>query len=79
VSLKPPPSPATPVDIKARWMMYSRILSPTAPVIASIQELKKRNDDVEAENVALLQDFEAYKEVRPRNKGCFQTYEISWL
>jgi Chaperone of endosialidase len=36
-----------------------------APMIASIQELKKRDDDLEIENTALRRDFEAYKEVHP--------------
>ena len=36
-----------------------------APVIASIQELKKRNDEIENENAALRRDFEAYKASHP--------------
>jgi hypothetical protein len=36
-----------------------------APMIASIQELKKRNDEVDAENAALRRDFNAYKETHP--------------
>jgi hypothetical protein len=36
-----------------------------APVIASIQELKKRDDELKAENTALRHDFEAYKAAHP--------------
>lgn len=36
-----------------------------APMIASIQELKKRNDETEAENKALRRDFEDYKQNHP--------------
>ena len=31
-------------------------------MIASIQELKKRDDDLEIENAALRRDFDTYKE-----------------
>jgi hypothetical protein len=34
-------------------------------MIASIQELKKRKEEVEAENAALRRDFEAYKQDHP--------------
>jgi hypothetical protein len=34
-------------------------------MIASIQELKKRDDDLEIENAALRRDFEDYKEAYP--------------
>jgi trimeric autotransporter adhesin len=36
-----------------------------APMIASIQELKKRDDELEIENAALRRDFNAYKETHP--------------
>ena len=36
-----------------------------APMIASIQELKKRDDDLEIENAALRRDFDAYKAAHP--------------
>ena len=36
-----------------------------APMIASIQELKKRDDDLEIENAALRRDFDAYKASHP--------------
>jgi trimeric autotransporter adhesin len=36
-----------------------------APMIASIQELKKRDDELEAENATLRRDFNAYKEAHP--------------
>jgi hypothetical protein len=36
-----------------------------APMIASIQELKKRDDQLETENAALRRDFNAYKEAHP--------------
>ena len=36
-----------------------------APMIASIQELKKRDDDLEIKNAALRRDFEDYKEAYP--------------
>ena len=36
-----------------------------APMIASIQELKKRDDELEIENAALRRDFNAYKEAHP--------------
>ena len=36
-----------------------------APMIASIQELKKRDDDLEIENAALRRDFDAYKSAHP--------------
>ncbi|MGP0001308.1 MAG: hypothetical protein ACLPKW_26695 [Acetobacteraceae bacterium] len=36
-----------------------------APMIASIRELKKRDDDLELENAALRRDFNAYKEAHP--------------
>jgi hypothetical protein len=34
-------------------------------MIASIQELKKRDDDLEIENATLRRDFENYKEEHP--------------
>jgi hypothetical protein len=40
-------------------------ISLMAPLIASIQELKKRDDEIEAENEALRRDLEAYKESHP--------------
>ena len=36
-----------------------------APMIASIQELKKRDDELEVENATLRRDFNAYKEAHP--------------
>ena len=36
-----------------------------APMIASIQELKKRDDDLEIENAALRRDFDTYKATHP--------------
>ena len=36
-----------------------------APMIASIQELKKRDNEIETENAALRRDFEAYKAAHP--------------
>ena len=36
-----------------------------APMIASIQVLKKRDDDLEIENAALRRDFNAYKSAHP--------------
>jgi hypothetical protein len=36
-----------------------------APMIASIQVLKKRDDDLEIENDALRRDFNAYKSAHP--------------
>ena len=36
-----------------------------APMIASIQELKKRNDKIEIENASLRRDFDAYREAHP--------------
>ena len=36
-----------------------------APMIASIQELKKRDDDLEIENATLRRDFNAYKSAYP--------------
>ena len=36
-----------------------------APMIASIQELKKRDDDLEIENATLRRDFNAYKATHP--------------
>ena len=35
------------------------------PMIASIQELKKRDDELEIENAALRRDFDTYKEAHP--------------
>ena len=34
-------------------------------MIASIQELKKRDDELEIENTTLRRDFNAYKEAHP--------------
>jgi hypothetical protein len=42
-----------------------KYVSLIAPMIASIQELKERNDDIEAEDAALRRDFETYKETHP--------------
>jgi hypothetical protein len=36
-----------------------------APMIASIQELKKRDDELEIENATLRRDFNTYKEAHP--------------
>jgi hypothetical protein len=36
-----------------------------APMIASIQELKKRDDELAAENASLRRNFETYKETHP--------------
>jgi hypothetical protein len=36
-----------------------------APIIASIQELKKRDDELELENASLRRDFETYKAAHP--------------
>jgi hypothetical protein len=42
-----------------------KYISLIAPMIASIQELKRRNDEVEVENEALRRDIEDYKESHP--------------
>jgi hypothetical protein len=42
-----------------------KYVSLIAPMIASIQELKKRDDELEVENAALRRDFEVYKEAHP--------------
>ena len=42
-----------------------KYISLMAPIIASIQELKKRNEEVEAETEALRREFEDYKEAHP--------------
>jgi hypothetical protein len=36
-----------------------------APIIASIQELKKRPEEIEAEDAALRRDLETYKAAHP--------------
>jgi hypothetical protein len=36
-----------------------------APMIASIQELKKRDDELEIENATLRRDFNTYKATHP--------------
>jgi hypothetical protein len=47
------------------WQIFYLISLTFRPMIASIQELKKRNDDIEAEDAALRRDFETYKEAHP--------------
>ena len=47
------------------WQIFYLISLTFRPMIASIQELKKRNDDIEAEDAALRRDFEAYKAANP--------------
>ena len=42
-----------------------RLAFSIAPMIASIQELKKRDDDLEIQNAALRRDFDAYKPAHP--------------
>ena len=42
-----------------------RYISLMAPIIASIQELKRRDEELEDENVALREEFEDYKEAHP--------------
>jgi hypothetical protein len=45
--------------------LSARLAFSIAPMIASIQELKKRDDDLEAENASLRRDFDTYKATHP--------------
>jgi hypothetical protein len=47
------------------WQIFYLISLTFRPMIASIQELKKRADALEIENATLRRDFNAYKEAHP--------------
>jgi hypothetical protein len=46
-------------------MLSIKYISLIAPLIASVQELKKRDDMLEDDNESLRRDFEAYKHDHP--------------
>jgi hypothetical protein len=47
------------------WQIFYLISLTFRPMIASIQELKKRDDNLEIENATLRRDFNTYKEAHP--------------
>jgi hypothetical protein len=52
-------------EIRRNRNLALKYTSLIPPLIASIQELKKRDDDLEIENAALRRDFGTYKEAHP--------------